>query len=352
MSLSPSDRKAEVSPAQWRRLEALLAATLELPTAARGVLLDRECAEDAALRSELDALLAAHDGTGILDQPIVRWSAQAADSKGADLAPGSIVAHYEIQEQLGSGGMGVVYRARDLALERTVALKFLAPALSADARATRRFRKEARAAGALDHVNVCTIYEVGETEKGQLFIAMAFVEGESLRRSIQRGPLAVQEAVAIARQIASALQCAHQHGIVHRDVKPANVMVGVDRVVKLVDFGVAKLEGSTLTGAGPTPGTMVYMSPEQVRGEYVDHRTDLWALGVVLYEMLAGKRPFSGETDAATMHAITAGTPVRLRALRANISAELDAVVARALAKERKLRFQSGEEMQAALTAT
>src|SRR5215211_6243288 len=192
MSLGPSEGGSEVSAPQWRRLEELLAATLELPADARSDVLDRECEGDAALRAELDSLLAAHDKTGILDEPILLWSGQAADPTGADLPPGAIVAHYEIQEQLGSGGMGVVYRARDLRLERTVALKFVAPALSADARAKRRFLKEARAAGALEHVNVCTIYDIGETEKGQLFIAMAFVEGESLRRSIERGPLAVQ----------------------------------------------------------------------------------------------------------------------------------------------------------------
>jgi formylglycine-generating enzyme required for sulfatase activity len=347
MRRPPDDGGGEAT-ARWCRLEELLAATLELPVEARQILLDRECEGDAPLRAELDALLAAHDQPGILDQPVALWD-DLAGARAGGLAPGAIVTHYELQEQLGRGGMGVVYRARDLRHERTVALKFLAPALSADEQAKRRFLAEARAAAALEHVNVCTFYEAGQTDTGQLFIAMAFVEGESLRRALERGPLGVRQAVEIARQVASALKCTHGGGIVHRDVKPANVMLGVDGVVKLVDFGVAKLEGLTLTGAGTTPGTTAYMSPEQARGTGVDHRTDLWALGVLLYEMLVGKRPFAGGTEAATLHAITAATPTPLLVLRTDLPAELDHVIARALSKERERRFQSADEMLEAL---
>ena len=349
MSRGTGERRGELSAAQWRRLEELLPAALELPSNERAAYLDRACEGDAALRAELGALLAAHDATGILDRPITRRSGEAARAAATGPLCGSVVAQYEIQAPLGRGGMGVVYRARDRRLGRTVALKFLPPALSADARAKRRFLSEARAAAALDHANVCPVHEIGETDEGQLFIAMAFVEGESLRQVIDRGPLAVTQAVDVARQIASGLQCAHRRGIVHRDVKPANVMLGADGVVRLVDFGVAKLEESTLTGAGATPGTVAYMSPEQVRGEDVDHRTDLWSLGVVLHEMLTGARPFPGVTDAMTYRAIAESAPPPLRAVRPDVPAALEGVVARALAKERAQRFQSADELRDAL---
>jgi serine/threonine protein kinase/formylglycine-generating enzyme required for sulfatase activity/dienelactone hydrolase len=349
MSRSPSDDRGDASIAQWRRVEAVLAAALELPSGARRELLDRECEGDPALRAEVQALLAAHDGTGMLDTPIASWSHRGLDPGDTGLAPGTRVAHYEIQQRLGSGGMGVVYRARDLRLQRTVALKFLPPVLSVDAVAKSRFLIEARAAAALDHVNVCAIHEIGETNDGRVYIAMAFVEGESLREAIERGPLAVPSAVDIARQLADALRAAHEGGVVHRDVKPANVMLGAGNVVKLVDFGVARLEGSTLTGPGATPGTTAYMSPEQVRGEPVDHRADLWALGVVLYEMLTGRRPFPGETDVATMQAIVTTTPPAMRAPRAGIPPGLEAVVARALTKDRQHRYQSAADMAEAM---
>lgn len=349
MTREPHDGGDELSATRRRRLDELLVAAVDLPPDARRALLDRECAGDRALRAELDALLDAYERTGVLDLPIMRWGHPGSAREGVVLTPGTVVAHYEIQDRLGAGGMGVVYRARDLRLERTVALKFPPSELGDDTQAKRRFLTEARAAAALDHVNVCAIHEIGETEDGQLFIAMAYVEGESLRQLIARGPVPVIRAVAIARQVAAALQCAHERGVVHRDVKPANVMLGADGIVKLVDFGVAKLEGSTLTRTGATPGTMAYMSPEQVRGEAVDLRADLWAIGVVLYEMLAGRRPFTGETDAATLHAITATAPARLRTLRPEVPAELEAVVARALTKTRERRYQSAQEVEAAL---
>src|SRR5215207_6298954 len=190
MSRRTSERRSDLTSAQWRRVEALLPAALELAADARDGYLDRACGDDDALRAELGALLAAHDATGILDRPITRRSggpADAAGTAGDGLARGTVVAHYEIEAPLGHGGMGVVYRARDRRLERIVALKFLPPALGADARAKRRFLTEARAAAALDHANVCTVHEIGETDAGQLFIAMAFVEGESLRHAIDRG---------------------------------------------------------------------------------------------------------------------------------------------------------------------
>lgn len=333
-----------------RRLDELLEAAVDLPVDARRDLLDRECAGDPLLRQELESLLDAYERTGLLDRPVIRWRGEGVDPAAVTLAPGTVVAHYEIQDRLGAGGMGVVYRAHDLRLERTVALKFAPLALGEDSQAKRRFLTEAKAAAALEHVNVCAIHEIGETEDGQPFIAMAYVQGESLRQLIARGPVPAPRALEIAIQLASALECAHARGVVHRDVKPANAMLGTDGIVKLVDFGVAKVVGSTLTRTGATPGTMAYMSPEQVRGEAVDHRADLWALGVVLYEMLAGRRPFEGDSDAATLHAITTTRPARLRAIRPDVPPPaLDRIVARALAKERTKRFQSAHEMLTAL---
>ena len=349
MSHARAPGRREMSDHQWERMEVLLTPALELAPEARERFLDVECAGDAVLRAELESLLAVHERTGPLDREIVRFAAGAVDHSHGTPAVGSVVAHFEIEERLGTGGMGVVFRARDRRLGRLVALKFLPPRLSGDAHAKKRFLTEARAAAALQHANVCTVHEIGETAEEELYIAMAFVEGESLRDLIERGPLPLEQALDIARQMARGLECAHQHGIVHRDVKPANVMVGTDGVVRLVDFGVAKLADSTLTNPGFTPGTAAYMAPEQVRGEDVDHRADLWALGAVVYEMLTGQRAFPGETDAVVLHAIIELTPAAVRASRPEIRAALEAVVSRALAKPREQRFQSAREFHDAL---
>jgi len=197
---------------------------------------------------------------------------------------GSTVSHYRIVDRLGGGGMGVVYKAVDLKLDRPVALKFLASQRGAPEEARRRFLREARAASAIDHPNVCTVYEIDETPDGALFIAMALCEGEALGERIARGPLAIPEAVGIAEQVAAGLAAAHERGIVHRDLKAANVMVAPDGRVKIVDFGIAKLaDQSRITRAGVAVGTVAYMSPEQVQGEDADPRTDIWSLGVMIY---------------------------------------------------------------------
>lgn len=211
-----------------------------------------------------------------------------------------IVSHYKITEKLGGGGMGVVYKARDLKLDRFVALKFLPPHLSSDENAKKRFIQEAKAASALDHPNICTIYEIDETSDSQMFIAMACYDGETLKKKIERGPLDLPAAVEYAIQTAQALVKAHSSGIIHRDIKPANIMVTGEGTVKVVDFGLAKLGSDVkMTGSGVTLGTAAYMSPEQLRGEVADHRADIWALGVVLYEMLCGRTPFAGDYPQA-----------------------------------------------------
>jgi len=253
---------------------------------------------------------------------------------------GRTLNHYRILELAGGGGMGVVYKAEDLRLARTVALKFLPPELTRDPEAKARFLQEARAASGLDHPNICTIHEVGETEDGQLYLAMPLYDGETLRKRIERGPLPIDEAIDVAQQIARGLSKAHRGGIVHRDIKPANLMVTSDGVVKILDFGLAKLAGmAALTRTGSSVGTPAYMSPEQSRGEEVDHRTDLWSLGVVLYEMVAGRRPFRGEHEQAILYSLLNEEPKPLAQVRPDAPPELGKIVQGLLAKDPDQRY-------------
>jgi len=351
-----------VSPEGWDRIRTLFHAALELPEPDRRDFLRARCGEDRETLAEVEALLAADRGAAEYLATLAERSRRlaalppppnpaspGAGSVGPTLAPGTLVSHYEIEALLGSGGMGVVYRARDVRLQRTVALKFLPPWLAGAGHARERFLAEARAAAGLEHPNICPIYEIGKTRGGQLFIVMAHVEGESLRDRIARGPLPPRRAVEIAARIARALGCAHAHGIVHRDVKPENVMVDAGGRVKLVDFGIAKLADAAPASPGATRGTWAYMSPEQVRRGDVDPRTDLWALGVVLYEMLAGRRPFCGESHVELAHAITHDAPPPLRTLRPGLRADLERVVMRALARDAGRRYQTAGELEDAL---
>jgi len=262
------------------------------------------------------------------------------------------VAHYRILERLGGGGMGVVYRAEDTRLGRQVALKLLPPELARDPIAKARFLQEARAASAVEHPNLCTLYEAGEAEDGRLYLAMPCYDGETLRARLERGPLPAAEAVDVARQVALGLARAHRQKIVHRDVKPANLMLTRDGVVKILDFGIAKLTGDTrLTRAGAAVGTLGYMAPEQARGAVVDHRADLWALGVVLYEMLGGRRPFRGETDGAVYEAILHREPEPLEKLRQDLPPGLERIVRRLLEKDSDRRYDAAEQVAADLAA-
>jgi DNA-binding winged helix-turn-helix (wHTH) protein/tetratricopeptide (TPR) repeat protein len=263
------------------------------------------------------------------------------------LAAGSRIAQYEILEPVAGGAMGEVYKARDLRLGRVVALKFLPADLCRDPSSRRRFLREAQAVAQLDHPNVATIYDTGESEGGRAFLALAFYEGETLQQKLERGPLPLPEAVGIACQIAKGLAAAHRRQIVHRDIKPANIAVLPDGTVKILDFGLAKMSGATaLTRLGSSPGTPAYKSPEQTKGEPVDPRSDLWALGVVLYEMVAGRVPFGGDYEQAVIYAILHEP---LRPLEGPVPAELTAVVDRALEKEAAKRYQTAEEMEADL---
>ena len=252
---------------------------------------------------------------------------------------GQTVSHYRILERLGEGGMGVVYKAQDTHLDRPVALKFLPPHLGTDKDARARFIQEAKSASSIDHTNICTILDIDETEDNRLFIAMSCYEGESLNDKIERGPLPVEEAVDYAIQVAQGLSLAHEAGIIHRDIKPGNVMITPRGVVKIVDFGLAKMAETSLTKTGRTLGTAMYMSPEQARGEKVDARTDIWSLGVVLYEMLTGKQPFRADYEQAVMYLLMNTEAEPITTIRPDVPASLVSIVSRLMQKGLKNRY-------------
>ena len=258
---------------------------------------------------------------------------------------GRNISHYRITAKVGEGGMGVVYQAEDSKLERTVALKFLAAHLLADQEARKRFHREAKAAAALSHPNICRVHEIDEVE-GRTFIAMEFLEGESLDKRIEQGPLKIAEALDIAQQIAKGLEAAHEKKIVHRDIKPGNVMVDEKGHVTVMDFGLALLtEGSKLTQLDTTLGTAAYMSPEQIQGMEVDRRTDIWALGSVLYEMVCGQRPFKGLYDQALLYEIVQEEPEPLTGVRTGVPLELEWLVGKCLAKAEAERYQNAGDV-------
>ena len=258
---------------------------------------------------------------------------------------GETISHYKTTAKLGEGGMGVVYKAEDTKLDRSVALKFLAAHLLKDEEARKRFDREAKAAAAVSHPNVCTVHEIDE-HNGRVFIAMEFVEGESLDNRIEQGPLPLKEALEIARQIALGLEAAHEKGVVHRDIKPGNVIVDDKGHVTVMDFGLALLtEGSRLTQFDTTLGTAAYMSPEQIQGMEVDDRTDIWAFGCVLYEMVSGQRPFKGVYDKALLYEIVNEEPDALTGVRTGVPVELEWLVGKCLAKDAGERYQSATEL-------
>ncbi|HTX34291.1 MAG TPA: protein kinase [Bryobacteraceae bacterium] len=346
LSLLDSDREAgsfldasglpRMAAERLRQIEALYQAVRERGTAGLAN-------SDPEIRREVEKLLTL-DSSGRMAH---RGAPETPEESTTTLLAGQVVSHFRILEMLGAGGMGVVYKAFDTRLDRHVALKFLPPHLRSHPELKQRLKEEARAASTLDHPNIVVIHDIGETPDGDLFIAMAFHEGATLRDRIRAAPggLPVGEALQIARQIAAGLAKAHERGIFHRDIKPGNIIVANDGVTRIIDFGLAKSSDTTATLDGKAQGTPLYMSPEQAMGKPVDHRTDLWSFGAVLYEMLAGRPPFRGETQLQLMRAVVDDQPQPLRDLRRELPAEVESIVGRALQKEPSQRYQLAGQM-------
>jgi serine/threonine-protein kinase len=328
-----------MTPEQWKKVTAMFHAVKEMPFREREEFLLTAHPDEPQLRQEVERLLEANEGSDSFLRPLPPF--QSSASPRAVAAAGEQVLHYQLIEKVGEGGMGEVYKARDLTLDRVVALKFLAPSLQIQEENKVRFLQEAKTASALDHPNICTIHGIEETQSGLLFIVMAFYEGETIREKIRRGALPEAEAVELALQIGSGLLKAHSVGIVHRDIKPANVIVTRDGLAKILDFGIAKFRGTQgLTQRGVSVGTIGYMSPEQALGEPTDHRTDIWALGVVLYEMLTGRPAFPGDHFTTVLTSILHDEPQP-----GNVPPEPEKVIRRSLAKDPGQRYQNIKEV-------
>ncbi len=339
-----------MTPERWQEVKVALAGALERTPEQRRAYLDETCT-DASLRREVESLLVAHErgDSSFMEQPAI---------EKADLKSGAKIGPYEIVAPLGAGGMGVVYKARDTKLGRLLALKLLPEGALADETARKRLLREAQNASALNHPNIATIYEVGE-DASQIYIAMELVEGRPLNTLLQRGGLANETVVSYGLQISAALAHAHERGIMHRDLKPANVVIAAGGHVKVLDFGLAKRLSATeletvtigqesLTDAGAIVGTLRYMAPETLRGEPADARTDLWALGVVLYEMATGAPPFGGRTTYELSSAILRESPAPLTP---KVSPSLQSIIRRSLSKDPDQRYQRATEVHAALEA-
>lgn len=341
---------------RWEQISRIYHASLEVPVAERSQYLQKACAGDPELRAEVESLLAMHEGAGgFLANPAMEEVAKEI-KQGSPAMIGRKLGPYHVLDFIGSGGMGEVYKACDLRLERTVALKILSPHLISDAEHLKWFRREAKAASALNHPNIATIHDIGEAE-GFHFLIMEFVEGETLAARIRKGPLELGEILDIGEQMSEALEEAHGKGIVHRDIKPANLMLSSKGRVKVLDFGLAKQvrqigdkqSTASQTKPGLVMGTVEYMSPEQVLGQSVDHRTDLFSLGVTLYDMAAGRLPFQGTTPTETMDKILHGEPEPLTRLNNKLPVGLEQIIKKCLEKDRSLRYQTASDLSADL---
>ena len=332
---------------RWHEIKSVFDTIVEMDDVERGTRLSALSTSDPELHAAVELLLAADSDADArlasLDAVFFAQSAPASDPLGLT---GRTISHFQVREPLGAGGMGVVYRAEDERLGRAVALKFLLPFYSLDASARARLQREAHLVAALDHANLCTIHEVGTSEDGGIFLAMPLYPGETLKARLTRaGPTPIGDVLEIARQVTAGLECAHNAGIVHRDLKPGNIMLLPDGTVKILDFGLAKARDQSLSEPGMRFGTVSYMSPEQIRGEAVDARADLWAVGVVLYEMLAQRKPFGGEQDISIAHAILHDEPAPPSMNRNDVSEVLEDLVLRLLQKYPSKRYATALEL-------
>jgi len=345
------------------KVEEIFHAALDQEPDKLNAFLDKKCAGDEVLRRKVEALLASHQEAGsFIETPVASLAATIVENGEADLLIGQTIGHYKISKRIGTGGMGEVYLASDITAGRKAALKLLPIRFTGDAQRLKRFQQEARAVVGLNHPNILTVYEIG-ADSSTHYIASELIEGETLRQRLTRGRMEVSEAVEIAIQVAGALTAAHEAGIIHRDVKPENIMLRPDGYVKVLDFGIAKLAEQDVpvtmaeeealllveTNLGSILGTVRYMSPEQARGGSVDKRTDIWSLGAVLYEMAARRAPFTGDVPREMMAAILATEPPPLRHYIANAPGELQQIVGKALRKDPGERYQTANEMLEAL---
>ena len=350
-------------PARLQTIEEIFHAALDQAPDQVGAFLDAACEGDEVLRRKVEALLASHQRAGsFIEIPAVGIATRIIENGQADLLVDQTIGHYKISKRIGRGGMGEVYLATDLTAGRKAALKLLPTRFTGDAERLKRFQQEARALVGLNHPNIVTVYEIGE-DRSTHYIASELIDGETLRQRLARGPMETDELVDVAIQVASALAVAHETGIVHRDIKPENIMLRPDGYVKVLDFGIAKLAEQEVpvtiptdealllveTNLGSILGTVRYMSPEQARGAPVDTRTDIWGLGVVLYEMVAGHAPFTGDTLHEVMNSILTTEPPPLTNYVAKTPGELQQIVSTALRKEREQRYQSAHELLEAL---
>jgi serine/threonine-protein kinase len=335
---------------RWEQVQASFDALVELEAVERVRRLASLAASDPELHRTLESLLEADARADAQLAPVeTALLSSACRSDPLGLA-GRTISHFRIAEALGAGGMGVVYRAHDTQLGRAVALKFLLPHRTLEASAKARFLREAQAAAVLDHPNICTVYQIGSSDDGRLFMALALYEGETLGARLSRvGRIHAREAVEIARQIAAGLRAAHAKGMVHRDLKPANIMLLPDGTVRILDFGLAKARDHTLSTTSIRLGTVSYMAPEQIRARELDGRVDLWALGVVLYEMLTGHRPFRGDEKVTIADAILYDRPEPPSRYASDIPRALERTVLKLLEKDASKRHATADELFLAL---